>query len=102
MKHLIPALALSAILTGCIQTAPVKPEVVTPKPAQDTATDVANSCMRHGRYVMRYRDENGNWVYVTFECRPISNSSQKPAIPGSDQGAYLRPEAIGVGHTINL
>ena len=54
MKHLIPALALSAILTGCIQTAPVKPVV---KQVPTPAEEILKSCAKHGRFVLEFYDE---------------------------------------------
>lgn len=90
---IIPAIALSALLTGCIQSAPVKPEA---EDKSATAADVAKSCLAHGRYVMRYRDEDGSWNYVTFACRAMFQSKQPPKPPEVEQRDYQGPGAIGV------
>jgi hypothetical protein len=96
MKHLLPTLALSAILTGCIQSAPVKPEI-EPESQSGTAEDVTKSCLEHGRYVIRYWDEETEaWVYVTFACRPMFKSSQPPKPPEVQQDDYQGPESLSI------
>jgi major membrane immunogen (membrane-anchored lipoprotein) len=93
---IVPAIALSILLTGCIQSTPVKP-VVEPEDRQTTAMDVTKSCLNYGRYVVRYFDDDLNqWIYVTFACSPMFKSKHPPKPPEVEQKDYLGPEAIRV------
>lgn len=95
MKPIIPAIALSAILTGCIQSAPVKPEVVAPVKADR----IVSSCLTHKRFVIKYYDTKGDLEYVTFMCQPIFSSKQPPKPPNIEQDNYKGPNALELAPT---
>jgi hypothetical protein len=75
------AIALSASLIGCIQSAPVKPvtHAAAPPVVQPVKADrIVNSCLEYKRFVIKYYDTTGNLEYVTFSCQPIYSSKQPP------------------------
>jgi hypothetical protein len=80
MKPIISsiAIALSASLVGCSQSAPVKPEAPPPVVQPAKADRIVNSCLEYKRFVIKYYDTTGNMEYVTFACQPIFTSKQGP------------------------
>jgi hypothetical protein len=94
MKAIILALLISTpALTGCI-TQPTKPD---DQPTQATASDVTRSCLEHGRYVMRYFDEDKQeWRYLTFACKPMFVSKQPPKPPEVDEQDYKGPRGLSI------
>lgn len=94
MKAIIPALALSAILTGCIQTAPVKPVV---KQVPTPAEEILKSCAKHGRFVLEFYDEEyGGRAWVTYICKPMFISKQPPKPPEVKQQDYQGPRGLSI------
>jgi hypothetical protein len=100
MKPIIPALLLSAVLTGCIQSAPVKLGAVPAPvdPPQSMASDnIVKSCLEYKRFVIKFRDDaTGAVEYVTFLCRPIFSSKQPPKPPEIKQKDYKGPNALEI------
>lgn len=93
----IAAIALPAILAGCIQTAPVKPVMPVVKQVPKPAEEIVKSCAKHGRFVLEYYDEEYNGrAWVTFICQPKFISKQPPKPPEVDQRDYKGPEGISI------
>jgi hypothetical protein len=96
MKAIILALLIStpALLTGCIQSAPVQPVV---KQVPTPAESIVKSCSEHGRFVLEYYDDEYNGrAWVTFICKPMFISKQPPKPPEVKQEDYRGPEGLSI------
>ena len=81
------ALALAALLTGCIQSVPVKPA----EPEETGAERIVKSCVQFKRFVVKGGDK-----YATFRCELMFISSEPPKPPEVKTEEYKGPEGIEV------
>ena len=76
---IIPAIALSALLAGCV--APVKPAVNSePVASSEESQMLVLSCIEFGQFTVTFYDREHNSSKVVFLCEPVRNKTKGLAL----------------------